>query len=150
MQYSHSKGTLLIICLKCVLVKYSTSPQTSNCALFFPGWLGWDRDSLCADRVTNASSPMGTMVKTATILFRPLLVNNWVFSVEHLRLWPSATSPAAWLFADNRGYVFCLVDGWLRYCLRKQIQNVGLILWTGHFADASSKYRTKVHDQTAD
>lgn len=70
--YSHTKGTLLqwLSVLKCVLIKYSTSPQTSNFAIFFPAWLGWDRDSLCADRVTNASSHHGHYDKNSTDPFQ--------------------------------------------------------------------------------
>lgn len=154
--YSHTKGTLLqwLSVLKCVLIKYSTSPQTSNFAIFY------QRDSgeivtHCVQIVWQMPAlTMGTMIRTAPILFRLLLVNNWVFSVEHWWLWPSAISPVVWFYADNRGEVFCSLGGWSRYCIynrsnlqKAKIHNISLILWTGHFTDASSKTRTKVHNQ---
>lgn len=143
--------------LKCVFVKYSTSPQVSNLPSFFRGDSG-EIMTHCVQIVWQMPAlTMGTMIRTAPILFRPVLVNNWVFSVEHWWLWPSATSPAVWFHADNRGEVFCRLGGWSRYCIynrsnlkKAKINNMSLILWTGNFKNASSKSRIKVHKQTVD
>lgn len=105
---------------------------------FFPGWLGWDRVSLCADRVTNASSYHGHYDKNSTDPFQAafgeqLGLLSWALTAV-------ATLPAVWLYADNRGEVFCRLGGWSHYCIynrsnmqKAKIHNVSLILWNWTF-----------------